>query len=180
MRQKSVVPGLLVVGAVTLMLLVSVACEPPFPTAEIQARPTDTPIRLTDTPVPTLTPLPATPTLPTPEEKEEKEIAVPTIPAQSIVTVEPEAEKVLAVAKADLMQRLGVSEEDILVKSVEGVQWPDSSLGCPQPGMMYLQVITPGFRVVLTVNGKDYEYHTDYQRAVPCSSLLPSNDRRQQ
>jgi hypothetical protein len=59
MRWTSSIPGYLVVGAVTLMLL-SVACEPPLPTPGTQALPTDTP-------TPTLIPLSATPTLPTPE-----------------------------------------------------------------------------------------------------------------
>ena len=83
-----------------------------------------------------------------------------------VVTVEPEAEKVVAAAKADLMGRLGVTEEAVVVQSVEAVQWPDSSLGCPQPGMMYLQVITPGFRVVLEAEGQVYEYHASQGRTV--------------
>jgi hypothetical protein len=71
------------------------------------------------------------------------------------------AEEVIALARADLAQRLGVAEEEIVVRSLEAVQWPDTSLGCPQPGMMYAQVITPGYRVVFEVGGKAYEYHTD-------------------
>ena len=169
MRQQSAVPGLLAVGAVTLMLLLSVACESPLPTADIRALPTDTP-------APTPTPLPATPTLPAPEEpeeKEEKETVVPTTPAQNMDSLDPDAQRMVAVAKTDLMQRLGVTEEDILVKSVEEKQWRNSSLGCPQPGMMYLQVITPGFRIVLTVDGQDYDYHTDFSRAILCSPQKP-------
>ena len=166
MRQKSAVPGLLAVGAVTLMLLLSVACESPLPTAQIRALPTDTP-------APTPTPLLAAPTLPAPEEKEEKETVVPTIPAQDMESLDPDAQRMVAVAKADLMQRLGVTEEDILVKSVEERQWRNSSLGCPQPGMMYAQVITPGYRIVLTVGENDYDFHTDMSRAILCSPQKP-------
>ncbi len=57
--------------------------------------------------------------------------------------------------------------------------WPDTSLGCPQKGMMYAQVITPGFRVVLAVNDQDYEYHTDNARVVLCSPQLPWADNGQ-
>ena len=32
--------------------------------------------------------------------------------------------------------------------------------------MMYAQVITPGYRIVLEVDGKSYEYHADTQRHV--------------
>ena len=159
MRQKSAVPGLLAVGAVTLMLLLSVACESPLPTAQIRALPTDTP-------APTPTPLLAAPTLPAPEEKEEKETVVPTMPTQNMGSLDPDAERMVAIARADLMQRLGVTEEAILVKSVEEKQWRNSSLGCPQPGMMYTQVITPGFLVVLEAEGQTYEYHTDAGRFV--------------
>jgi hypothetical protein len=63
-------------------------------------------------------------------------------------------------ALADLAAKLSVAPEAITVKSVEPIEWPDASLGCPQPGMMYAQVITPGYRIVLEVDGKSYEYHT--------------------
>jgi len=45
----------------------------------------------------------------------------------------------------------------------------DASLGCPKPDMVYAQVITPGFLVVLEAMGDEYEYHTDVGRfVVPC------------
>lgn len=79
------------------------------------------------------------------------------------------AERAVQLARQDLAQKLGLALEAIRLASVEGVEWPDTSLGCPQPGMMYAQVITPGFRVVLQAGGKTYEYHTDQGRfAVLC------------
>jgi hypothetical protein len=71
------------------------------------------------------------------------------------------AGNVVAVVIADLAQRLGVAEEEIAVNSLEATEWPDASLGCPQPGTMYAQMITPGYRVILEVNGQAYEVHTD-------------------
>ena len=41
------------------------------------------------------------------------------------------------------------------------MEWSDASLGCPQPGMAYAQVITPGFRIALEAQGQLYQYHTD-------------------
>ncbi len=41
------------------------------------------------------------------------------------------------------------------------VEWNDTSLGCPMPGMAYAQVITPGFRLVFEYQGQQSEYHTD-------------------
>jgi hypothetical protein len=46
------------------------------------------------------------------------------------------------------------------------VDWSDTSLGCPEPGMMYAQVITPGFLVMIEAEGQQYEYHTDESRFV--------------
>ena len=43
----------------------------------------------------------------------------------------------------------------------EKIEWNDSSLGCPKPGMNYLQVVTPGYRITLEAQGRRYEYHTD-------------------
>ncbi len=44
---------------------------------------------------------------------------------------------------------------------VEAVTWGDTSLGCPQPGMMYAQVMTPGWRVTVehAREGKRYDVH---------------------
>src|SRR5690606_27288509 len=47
-----------------------------------------------------------------------------------------------------------VSAADVRFVKAEQVDWDDSSLGCPAPGMGYLTVITPGYRVVLEVNGQ--------------------------
>jgi hypothetical protein len=67
------------------------------------------------------------------------------------------------------VQRLGVSETDVRVERVEPREWPDASLGCPQPGVLYAQVLTSGYLVVLGGGGKQLEYHTDERgRAVLC------------
>ncbi|OGO40286.1 MAG: hypothetical protein A2Z04_05280 [Chloroflexi bacterium RBG_16_57_9] len=72
-------------------------------------------------------------------------------------------------AQAELARRLNVSAEQIQVVSIESVEWPDASLGCPQPGQMYIQVITPGYKVTLSAAGQRYEVHTDLKgRAVMC------------
>lgn len=63
-------------------------------------------------------------------------------------------------AKKDLAQRLNIAVQSIeLVGRVEEVTWPDASLGCPEPGMLYAQVLTPGYRFQLATGGKIYQYH---------------------
>lgn len=63
-------------------------------------------------------------------------------------------------AVADLVERLGVEPTDVTVVGSESVTWSDGSLGCPEPGMSYTQALVPGHRVVLTVDGATYEYHS--------------------
>ena len=98
---------------------------------------------------------------PTPEQS-------PTSPRDPSPSLPPEAEPeapqdatmAVAWAKKDLAARLGVSPEGIALVSIDAVEWRDSSLGCPQPGQMYLQVITPGYRFVLRADDATYEYHS--------------------
>lgn len=62
-------------------------------------------------------------------------------------------------ARQDLAARLGLRIDEIRVVEARAVTWPDSSLGCPEPGRMYLQVLTPGYRVILEAQGQRYAYH---------------------
>ena len=69
-------------------------------------------------------------------------------------------------ARAALAQELAVAATDIAVVAVEETEWRDSSLGCPKPGMNYLQVITPGYKITLEAQRQRYEYHSDANRRV--------------
>ena len=70
-------------------------------------------------------------------------------------------------AKADLAQRLGVSSAEIGVHSAVMVVWPDSSLGCPHPDMVYKQVPEDGSLIELTYGNTIYRYHTGGSRTEP-------------
>ena len=51
--------------------------------------------------------------------------------------------------------------------------WPDASLGCPQEGMMYAQVLTPGYLVVIRdAGGAEHSVHTneDASSAIVCDN----------
>ncbi len=76
----------------------------------------------------------------------------------------PEYSPVVDMAKKDLAEKLNLQVENIRLVKQEAVDWSDSSLGYPEEGMMYMQVITPGFRIILNAEGKLYEYHSDYNR----------------
>jgi len=69
-------------------------------------------------------------------------------------------------AVADLARRLSVPADHVALVSAAAVVWPDSSLGCPQPGMRYKQVPEDGARIVLEARGRTYAYHNGGSRGL--------------
>jgi hypothetical protein len=78
----------------------------------------------------------------------------------------PGASGETALLTAAIAEDLGVPAESVQVVSMEPRNWPDTSLGCPQPDMLYAQVVTPGYLVLLDVSGERIEYHTDERGTV--------------
>jgi hypothetical protein len=77
-------------------------------------------------------------------------------------------------AKVDLVQRLSASTEDIILLEARSVTWPDASLGCPQEGMAYAQVLTPGYLIRLQVGDQEFEYHASRgTEVVHCEYPMP-------
>ncbi|MBA3875132.1 MAG: SH3 domain-containing protein [Anaerolineae bacterium] len=74
----------------------------------------------------------------------------------------------------DLNQRLGLelTLKDFNWRYSKNV-YPNSSLGCPQPGIAYTQGNTPGYQVQLDVHGLtwDYRVSNDLSRVTLCSPL---------
>ena len=74
-------------------------------------------------------------------------------------------------AKEDLARRLSIHPTEIKLHKFEAVTWPDSSLGCPKPGMAYLDVLTPGYLLILYAKGIAFEYHASRgEQVVYCSN----------
>jgi hypothetical protein len=73
-------------------------------------------------------------------------------------------EPLLRVAMDDLAQRLNVDAADIGVVEARAVVWPDRSLGCPRPGMVYPQVPQDGVLIRLQVGGREFSYHSGLGR----------------
>ena len=74
-------------------------------------------------------------------------------------------QRLVDLAKTDLHTRSGVAEDQIEVIKADFVTWRDRSLGCPSAGNQYPQVLTPGSRIHLRVEGKVYRYHSGGNRA---------------
>jgi hypothetical protein len=77
-----------------------------------------------------------------------------------------EAQPLVDQVKADLAAHLDVAVEDVVVERVEATEFPDASLGVPEPGQMVAQVVTHGYVIVLAVDGAAYEYHAADERVV--------------
>jgi hypothetical protein len=91
-------------------------------------------------------------------------VAIPVEPETTMPSVPPKnpdtaSEPVVDKAILDLVKRTKASPEDVTVVVAEAITWPDGSLGCPQPGMVYTQALVDGSRVLLESNGRIYAFH---------------------
>ena len=86
----------------------------------------------------------------------------------TLLSVSMNNEQAVRLAMLTLSQSLQLSETDMVVEKMTPVQWSDTSLGCPQPGMMYAQMISEGFKIIIKVDDKVFPVHTGNGRAVVC------------
>jgi glucose/arabinose dehydrogenase len=155
------------------------------PPAAARPAPSSTPLAMEIQPAPSNTALPATlpaspigetpvvPPTPTPPASATPVLPLDTATPLPGVSLPSGAQDIVLRAQQDLAQRLNQDGAAIAVVSSEAVEWPDASLGCPQPGLMYVQVVTPGYLVVLEAEGKRYEYHTSRDELVLCEPQEP-------
>ena len=77
----------------------------------------------------------------------------------------------LSIARKDLAARLGVPESEIRPASAEERTWDDAGLGCPEPGVVYPPGPVAGWVLKLKHQGRDFIYHTDLKRTIPCPAI---------
>lgn len=130
----------IVVGAMLIWLVVLAACgaaASPTPSPEPTTRPTSTAVTQ-----PTASPEPTSGRdLPTP--------------------VGSAPESVLAAVRAAVATAAGSGADEVTILETRAVEFSSTALGCPEPGMMYAQVITPGYIVIAEAGGERYEFHTN-------------------
>ena len=63
----------------------------------------------------------------------------------------------------DLSDRLGRAIDDPTIVAAGAVTYNDGSLGCPQPGQMYTQALVDGYRVIVELEGQEYDYRIGRQ-----------------
>ena len=77
--------------------------------------------------------------------------------------LDAQGRETVSMAREELAGELGIAVDGIDVVMAEKTRWSDSSLGCPEEGKMYAQAITPGYQVILEVDGQQYDYHANDQ-----------------
>lgn len=84
-------------------------------------------------------------------------------PTMPLPTDTPDAPLPTVVLNAThaLSAQTSVPVEEIQVIGYEQREWPDACLGLAQEDEMCAQVITPGWRVVLSAGGEQYVFRTD-------------------
>jgi hypothetical protein len=75
-------------------------------------------------------------------------------------------QSVIDAAIADAATRVGADPAAVTVVTAEAVTWPDGALGCPEPGHMYTQMVTPGYHVVVDAGGTRLDYRAGRQGTV--------------
>jgi hypothetical protein len=91
-------------------------------------------------------------------------------PTPSPAPAPPEA---AARAIALLASALAVPAGEIGVRSFAHAVWPNAGLGCPEPGVFYVEAVTPGWTLTLARGGDSYVFHSDATGAqlVNCTEL---------
>ncbi len=81
-------------------------------------------------------------------------------PAAPAITLTSEEQALVDSTLTQVAQQTGAAPDEITVTSLKAVDWPDSSLGCPQPDFVYAAVVTPGYLITLDAGGETVEVHT--------------------
>ncbi len=114
-------------------------------------------------------------TIPQPEVPSTPTIQSPSPTATSAVL--PQA---VIAARAKLADQLQIPVDQVKLISFEAKDWPDGCLGAANPGEMCIQMITPGYQVVLEANAMQYTFRTNQDGSVirpePKATATPITD----
>jgi hypothetical protein len=73
-------------------------------------------------------------------------------------------------AQQIVAERIAIDPSLVTISESTAVDFPDASLDCPQPGMAYAQVITPGYRVTAEAQGEFFDIRVSGSRAIICEN----------
>lgn len=105
-------------------------------------------------------------------------VETPPAPAGEPVNTASMPREVRRAVVADAARRFRVDENAVVLTRAEQLTWNDGSLGCPEPGRMYTQMLVPGYRVVAKTAEGELTYHTDTRGNVVTCGVVPSQPAR--
>ncbi len=82
-------------------------------------------------------------------------------PATQTTTNADVPEELLQEMIADLASTNDAEPDTVEIVRAEAVTWSDASLGCAEPGGVYIQMLTEGYWVILRQGGEKYDYRAD-------------------
>lgn len=135
-----------------MMLLATAACSATQPT-EVPGSATPT------TPPPTAT-FPAEPSATQQVSPVKPPHGGPPV-TNPVITPSIEANSAVDQVITDYAKLVNLDPADVHLMFYEIVDWPDGCLGVFQEGVMCIQVITPGYRIIVEVNGVTVELHSN-------------------
>ncbi|MBI1256287.1 MAG: hypothetical protein GC204_02340 [Chloroflexi bacterium] len=156
-----------------LLLLVGAACAPSG------GNPTSAPtlVLIPATATDTATPVPPTATsanLPAPADiVQPTDTATPAgsttdLTGDALVAQDPVAGELVGIAQRLVADQLNLPTRRIRMVDVRSVVWTDSTLNCPPANSQIVEQDTDGYRIVVQAADKNYLFHTDFDRVVPC------------
>jgi hypothetical protein len=146
--------------------LLAAACSSAEETPAPAASPTPSPALAATATVPPATAVVVPPTA-TPTS------APPSATPEPTATPAPSVPEAASRATALLIGALGVPASTATVTEFSHFEWANAGLGCPEPGVAYAEVVTPGWMIVISVSGVVYEFHTDEsgENLINCTEL---------
>ena len=93
-------------------------------------------------------------------------VTTTTSPAETDATSPADTEGSTLAVPSDLITNLieefsqdeSVAVDEVRVARAEAIEWPDGSLGCPEPGILYTQATVRGFWVELEIGDQVFDY----------------------
>ena len=70
-------------------------------------------------------------------------------------------DETVRIARDHFSQRVGANDSDISLLSIEDMTFPDSNFGASKSDEMSMQVLTDGWRILLSHNEKQAEYRAN-------------------
>ncbi|MEN4012099.1 MAG: hypothetical protein AB1453_06540 [Chloroflexota bacterium] len=96
-----------------------------------------------------------------PKEINPDPVGVNPDPVDGVSVPTQEVEMIFQTIRQSIADRIGTNADQLHLREITAVEWPDGCLGLAAPDQMCIQVITPGYRLIVEAEGKTYEVRTN-------------------